>query len=79
MNEIVNGMSNSKAKLSVIPAGTGNDFYKSLKNFDGDKIDLGRVNDKYFINIDSIGFDAKVADDANKLKSKIMKGKLDYR
>ena len=78
LNEIVNGMYNSKANLSVIPIGTGNDFYKSLKSFNGDKIDIGRVNDKYFINIASIGIDAEVADLANNLKNRYIPSKLIY-
>ena len=78
LNEVVNAMNGTRASLSVIPAGTGNDFYKSLKDFYGDKIDLGKVNDRYFINIASIGLDAEVADGANKLKSKKLPNKLIY-
>ena len=74
LNEVVNGIANSSLHLSVIPVGTGNDFYKCLKNFDGEKIDLGKVNDRYFINIASLGLDAEVADLANKLKDKNIKG-----
>ena len=74
LNEVVNGIANSQVNLSIIPSGTGNDFYKSLKNFDGDKIDLCKVNDKYFINIASIGLDAEVAELANILKEKNVKG-----
>jgi len=72
LNEVVNGMVNSKAKLGVIPSGTGNDFYKTFKDIKEEKIDLGKVNDRYFINVASIGFDADIACYANELK----KGKL---
>lgn len=68
LNEVINGIANSKVKLGLIPIGTGNDFYKTLIDFKGDKIDLGKVNDKYFINIASLGLDAEIANYANKLK-----------
>ena len=61
LNSVINSIANTNMKLSVIPLGTGNDFYKSIENFDKDKIDLGKVNDKYFINVASIGIDAEIA------------------
>lgn len=78
LNEIVNGIHDGKNYLSVIPLGTGNDFYKSLKTFKGNKIDLGKVNDKYFINIASIGFDAEIASLANVYKEKNINKNLVY-
>ena len=78
LNEVVNGLIDSKASLSLIPAGTGNDFYRSIKDYVGDKIDVGKVNDRYFINIASIGLDAEVAYRANKLKSFHLPKKLIY-
>ena len=68
LNEVVNGLVNSSAKLGIIPTGTGNDFYKTFKGIDDDMIDVGRVNDKYFINVASIGLDAEIANYANTLK-----------
>jgi YegS/Rv2252/BmrU family lipid kinase len=78
LNEVVNGLIDSKASLSLIPAGSGNDFYRSIKDYVGDKIDVGKVNDRYFINIASIGLDAEVADSANKLKRFHLPKKLIY-
>lgn len=69
LNEVVNGLANSKAKLGLIPVGSGNDFYRTFKDFKGDKIDLGKVNDRYFINVASLGLDAEIANYANKLKN----------
>lgn len=69
LNEVVNGLANSKAKLGLIPTGSGNDFYRTFKDFDGHKIDLGKVNDRYFINVASIGLDADIAEYANKIKN----------
>lgn len=78
LNQVVNLVANTNLKLSVIPTGTGNDFYKSLVNFNGDKIDIGKVNDKYFINVASFGIDSEVANTANILKNKKIRGSLVY-
>lgn len=78
LNEVVNGLANSNAKLGIIPAGTGNDFYKTFESFDGDKIDLGKVNDRYFINVASLGLDAEIANYANKLKNGKLSNKSVY-
>ncbi len=81
INEIVNGIAGTKAALGVIPAGSGNDFIRSIhgeyqtKEIVADtirgqerSIDLARANGKYFINISSIGFDADVVFNAHKFK-----------
>jgi len=90
LNEVVNGIVGKDLELAVIPAGTGNDFAKMLypsldikKIIDwvvyGDieKIDVGRCNDKYFINIASAGFDAEVANKVQRTK-KVFSGKAAY-
>lgn len=70
LNEIVNGINNN-TKLGIIPAGSGNDFYRVSSEISGDKkINLGVVNGRKFINIVSLGFDARVANRANNLKSR---------
>ena len=70
LNEIINGIKNN-TKLGIIPAGSGNDFYRVSKNIKGTKkINLGVVNGHKFINIASLGFDARVANKANELKNK---------
>ncbi len=81
VNEIVNGIAGSESVLGVIPTGSGNDFIRSvhtpfeikdmiLSTINGEEksIDLAKVNDKYFINISSIGFDAEVVFNADKFK-----------
>lgn len=82
VNEIVNGIAGTDSSLGVIPTGSGNDFIRSyeqrkinirdiiVKTINGQErsIDLARVNDKYFINISSIGFDANVVFNAEKFK-----------
>lgn len=71
---VVNAMMKTAArKLTVVPAGSGNDFARSL-GLRGDiftilneakeaaprPMDLAKWNDRYFINIASVGFDADV-------------------
>lgn len=84
LNEVLNGMINTKSSLAVIPSGSGNDFIKSiykfnkkdaiedilLKTINGNEevIDLGKVNNRYFLNISSVGFDAEVAYNSIKFK-----------
>ncbi|HEY5585625.1 MAG TPA: diacylglycerol kinase family protein [Ruminiclostridium sp.] len=81
VNEVVNGIAGTEATLGVIPTGSGNDFIRSFQsefdikdmivntiNGEERSIDLARVNDKYFINISSIGFDANVGFNADKFK-----------
>ena len=74
LNEVLNGMVGSGSSLADIPSGSGNDFIRGIVGSYSSKnlvksavegtvrfIDYARVNDKYFINITSIGFDAEVA------------------
>lgn len=70
LNEVVNGIVGSKNMLGVIPCGSGNDFYKTLELMEDPLplIDVGKINNKYFINIVSIGIDAEVADNVSKMK-----------
>lgn len=73
INEVVNGIAEGKCKLGIIPTGSGNDFYRTLKEAQNEnvRLDLGKVNGRYFINIASVGMDAETCNNANKIKSKI--------
>lgn len=81
LNEVLNGMAESDCSLGVIPSGSGNDFIRSLTDKEDleeilissikkefELIDLGKCNDKYFINIASVGLDADIAYNAIRLK-----------
>ena len=73
LNDVVNGIAEGKCKLGIIPTGSGNDFYRTLKEAQTEnvRLDLGKVNGRYFINIASVGMDAETCNNANKIKSKI--------
>jgi YegS/Rv2252/BmrU family lipid kinase len=78
----MNGNFPSEFALGIIPAGAGNNFAKELgiKNIKEafsiikqnkiDLVDIGKVNDRYFINCFSVGFDALVNKIANDIKTK---------
>lgn len=92
LNEVVNGLIGTDSSLGSIPAGSGNDFIRSIypkmdseellhKLIDGDEkiIDVSKINDRYFINISSIGFDACVVKQAlNFKKLPLITGSLAY-
>lgn len=78
VHEVVQGIVERKVELAVIPTGTGNDFVRSLgiakdpvKALDllfqgrAKKIDVGRVNNRYFVNVAGLGFDAAVVHAVN--------------
>lgn len=91
INEVAMGLLESdRGKLGIIPAGTGNDLSKSLNipldperaldtilNGYSKVIQMGKVNDNYFLNISSVGFDADVTSNTNKFKKRI-KGRFSY-
>lgn len=69
----IEGIIGTKNKLAIIPAGSGNDTYRAVKNLPKGEtiIDLAKINDKHFINVACIGLDADVAnnlDIAKKMK-----------
>lgn len=73
LNEVVNGIYGSNSKLHVVPFGSGNDYYKIIKDVSTKKVSIGDVNGKKFINIASLGVDAKIVDDVNKDKIRFLK------
>lgn len=83
-NEVANGLlssSNSEVALGMIPIGTGNDFASMfdtptdleavagrLQEGETRLIDVGWVNDRYFVNALGIGFDALASVEALKIQ-----------
>ncbi len=73
INDILPGMLFSERPLGIIPAGSGNDFVKTLNISGGLEravdiilqgetraIDVGKINERFFVNGVGIGFDAAV-------------------
>ena len=89
INGIMKSENPDKVKLGIIPVGGGNDFIKNIdypKKLEKQiklirrritqKIDIGQVEDYYFINTLGIGFDAQVA--ITYSKSKTLDGSAGY-
>jgi len=77
--EVVNGIYNSNNVLGIIPAGTGNDFVKTINNDDEiTYVDLCRMNDYYFINIASVGIDAEIANNKSRMKEHRIPKSMQY-
>lgn len=79
--EVVNGLVEGNGHLSIVPAGSGNDFYRMMKQKEKPihKIDVGKVNDTYFLNSASIGLDAEVANNITKMKQLSVPSSLVYK
>ena len=88
--EVARGLMDTNCALGVIPAGTGNDFVKTLgvpKNpmealsyvlsHAPQKTDVGEINGKLFLNEIGTGFDVTTLDNAEKAK-KYVHGLLPY-
>lgn len=89
INEITQGLVNSKTALGIIPCGSGNGFarlikmplkdtlkcLKTIKKHRTKKIDVGKAGNEYFLNVAGLGFDATVAQKFAKSKRR---GKLPY-
>ncbi len=82
--EVVNGVAGKDVSVGIIPCGTGNDFSRTLglpgkieeqlKVIHGGKkkrVDLGKANGRYFINVFSFGIDALIARETQKIKKYI--------
>ena len=88
--EVLNGIMGMNVLLGVIPAGTGNDFVRTV-GIGQDieealhtvvygkerSIDCGKVNGRYYINVAGIGFDTEVLEEVESIK-KYLSGKLAY-
>ena len=80
LSEVLNGVVGTKNRIGIIPAGSGNDFYRTVKELGKTEIesDVGVVNGKYFLNIACVGIDAEVANNVPLMKKKNIKVKNLY-
>ncbi|MBQ3488971.1 MAG: YegS/Rv2252/BmrU family lipid kinase [Clostridia bacterium] len=90
--EVLNGaVGYDNAEITVIPAGTGNDFIKTFQNPEyfsdvkrqilgiAEQMDLLKYNNKYSLNIVNIGFDCDVVQKVSEIKRKsLVPSKLAY-
>ena len=82
LNRVVNAVYGTKNKIACIPAGTGNDFNRSINEFfkDGDNlVDLVKCNDTYFVNVACFGIDADIANDDKIVHNKFIPRPLQYK
>ena len=81
INRVLNSIVGTDNILGFIPYGTGNDFYKAANELleDGiNEIDLGKINNKYFINVACFGIDADIGNNENIIHSNIIPEKSRY-
>ena len=93
LNEVVNGIAGfPNVELGIIPCGSGNDIARYLYPVmdplklirvlpisTSKTIDLGKLNEKYFFNIASIGFDAEVVRNSRYFKRfPLISGSMSY-
>lgn len=81
INRVLNAIQGTKNILGILPVGTGNDFYKTVKetlNNGENTIDLLKINNMYFINIACFGIDAVVGNNTEIIHSRIIPKKQRY-
>ncbi len=81
INRVLNAVQGTKNILGILPVGTGNDFYKTVKetlNNGENTIDLLKINNMYFINIACFGIDAVVGNNTEIIHSRIIPKKQRY-
>lgn len=75
LNRVVNNLAKTDNIIGVIPYGTGNDFYRSMKKqFKSgiNECDLIKINNRYFINTACFGIDADIANTKDEITSKLI-------
>ena len=81
INRVLNSIVGTDNILGFIPYGTGNDFYKSTLELLKDgihNIDLGKINNKYFLNVVCFGIDADIGNNEEVVHSKFIPEKQRY-
>lgn len=71
LTRTIPGIIGTKNKLAIIPSGSGNDTYKAIKTlpYGENIIDIGKINNTYFINVACAGLDAEVANNIDKFRN----------
>lgn len=89
INELMRGLAGAETAMGIIPEGRGNDFAKMIDfhenvkesidrilRFKTKNIDIGQINDRYFLNGVGIGFDGYVNE--RNFNRKVIKGPASY-
>lgn len=84
ITETAAGLRGSQTALGIVPAGTGNDFIKTvgipkepmealefILSHPARSVDTGMAGDRFFINVCGAGFDVMVLDFAEKAKARV--------
>lgn len=74
LTRTLSGVVGTKNKLGIIPSGSGNDTYRAIKMLPHGEndIDLGKINNTYFINVACTGLDAEVGNNVDVLRNTII-------
>ena len=74
LTRTLSGINKKKNKLGIIPSGSGNDTYRTIKELPKGEnlIDLGKINNTYFINVACTGVDAEVGNNIEVLRNTII-------
>ena len=74
LTRTLQGVIGTKKKLGIIPSGSGNDTYRAIKMLPHGEnaIDLGKINNTYFINVACTGLDAEVGNNVDVLRNTII-------
>ena len=80
VNGIMSSVNSHLARIKLIPSGSGNDFFKVIKDIKEDvAVDLIKYNDRYSVNMLNIGFDCNVVAATDKYKKKpLVSGSFAY-
>jgi len=73
LNLAINAFANTEVEVAIVPCGSGNDFARQWTctptqwveaaiSQPSRAIDLGKVNDRYFVNVAGVGYDAAVVE-----------------
>lgn len=81
INRVLNSIVDTKNILGFIPCGTGNDFYKSVREsfkYKIEETDIFKINERYFINVSCFGIDADIGNDTTVIRNKLIPKSLKY-
>lgn len=73
LNRTLNALRGSEIEFIYFPCGTLNDTARSLKNHNGEKIDVGEFNDRLFSYVSAVGSFTPIGYNSNSNSKKVFK------